>query len=149
MSQQQTQLDTWFDEVWEKGNEDAIIKLLDKDAVIHGLEIHKDYKGHDAFIPYFRKFREAFPEVHVDLEHLIKTNDQEAAFCHVTVKDTSGKSVHFDGIVIAKFKDGKIIEAWNAFDFINMYKQMGMDLANEDEIREIRSRKEGYVAMES
>jgi len=31
----------------------------------------------------------------------------------------------FTGIAIVRVKDGKIIEAWNNFDFMKMYKQLG------------------------
>jgi predicted ester cyclase len=40
--------------------------------------------------------------------------------------------VNFTGIVITKFKDGKIIEGWNAFDFLKMYQQMGHRLVAEE-----------------
>jgi predicted ester cyclase len=46
----------------------------------------------------------------------------------VKVKDTHGRSAKFSGITIAKYKDGKLIEGWNGFDFIKMYQQLGLEL---------------------
>jgi hypothetical protein len=34
--------------------------------------------------------------------------------------------VEFTGVSITRIKDGKIIEAWNNFDFMKMYKQLGV-----------------------
>jgi predicted ester cyclase len=51
----------------------------------------------------------------------------------VTGKSADGKDVNFTGIVIARFSDGKIVEAWNAFDFLSMYKQLGQKLVYEEE----------------
>jgi predicted ester cyclase len=33
--------------------------------------------------------------------------------------------VDFTGVAITRIKDGKIVEAWNNFDFMKMYKQLG------------------------
>jgi predicted ester cyclase len=34
--------------------------------------------------------------------------------------------VQFSGIAIVRIKDGKIAEAWNQFDFMEMNKQLGL-----------------------
>jgi predicted ester cyclase len=31
----------------------------------------------------------------------------------------------FTGIAIVRIKDGKFVEAWNNFDFMTMFKQLG------------------------
>jgi predicted ester cyclase len=125
-------LHRWFDEVWHKGSEDAIDQLLDQDAVLHGLETDNNLQGPEAFKPFYRSFRQEFPSIRVDLDHLIKIDDFEAAHCTVTGTNTKGKDVNFTGLVITKFKDGKMIEAWNAFDFLKMYQQMGHRLVAEE-----------------
>jgi predicted ester cyclase len=33
--------------------------------------------------------------------------------------------VEFTGICIVRVRDGKIIEAWNNFDFMSMFQQVG------------------------
>jgi predicted ester cyclase len=33
--------------------------------------------------------------------------------------------VEFTGICITRIKDGKIVEAWNNFDFMTMFQQVG------------------------
>jgi predicted ester cyclase len=129
-----TLLHRWFDEVWHKGNENAIDELLDENAVIHGLEIDSELTGPAAFKPFFRNFRESFPSIRVELDHLIEVNDFETAYCTVTGKNVKGQEVNFNGIVVCKFKDGKMIEAWNAFDFLKMYQQTGHRLISEEQL---------------
>ena len=129
-----TLIHRWFDEVWHNGNENAIDQLLDENAVIHGLEIENNLTGPAGFKPFYRKFRESFPSIHVDLDHLVAVNDLEVAHCTVTGKNVKGQEVNFDGIVVCKFRNGKIIEAWNAFDFLKMYQQTGYRLVAEEEL---------------
>jgi len=124
----------WFDEVWHKRNENAIDELLDQDAVIHGLEIDGNLRGPAAFKPFYRSFCESFPSIRVDLDHLIQANDFEVAHCTVTGKNVKGQEVNFNGIVVCKFRDGKMIEAWNGFDFLKMFQQTGHRLVAEEEL---------------
>ena|SRR3982750_2304236 len=147
MSEYKTLLDRWFNEVWHKGNEDAIDEMMDKNAVIHGLETNADLKGPDAFKPFYQKFRESFPVIDVKLQHLIKTDEFEAAYCTVTGKNVEKKNVQFNGIVIARFKNGKLTEAWNAYDFLSMYQQLGLQLVGPNE--EPKKEEEGYTILES
>jgi len=64
---------------------------------------------------------------------MIAEGDLVAARCSVRGKHTgdhlgfaaSDSPVEFTGITIVRIKDGKIVEAWNNFDFMKMYKQIG------------------------
>jgi predicted ester cyclase len=38
----------------------------------------------------------------------------------------TNKNVDFTGIAIVRVQDGKIVEAWNEFDFFKMYTQLGV-----------------------
>ena len=125
---QVNQLQNWYEEVWHKGNEEAIDQLLHKDAIIHGLGTETNTTGPDNFKPFYKSFRESFTSVHVNLQPIVVTDDIEAAYCDVTGKDTDGKKFRFHGITIARFKDGKLVEGWNGFDFLTMYKQLGYEL---------------------
>jgi len=129
-----TLIHRWFDEVWHNGNENAIDELLDENAVIHGLEIDANLTGPAAFKPFYRSFRESFPSIRVDIDHLVEANDYEVAYCTVTGRNVKGQEVNFNGIVVCKFKDGKMVEAWNGFDFLKMFQQTGHRLVAEEEM---------------
>lgn len=125
----------WFEEVWNKGREEAIDEMLAEDVVANGLvdESGEPLRGTAGFKPYFRRFREAFPEIEVVVEDVIAEGDKVAARCTVRGYhrgDTLGfaateRPVEFTGVSIIRIRDGKIVEAWNNFDFMTMFQQLG------------------------
>jgi predicted ester cyclase len=121
-------LQYWFDEVWNKANENVIDELLHRNAVIHGLQTDAAKSGAEAFRPFYQSFKKEFPTVNVKLEPIFSYNGFEAAQCHVSLKSADGKDAAFSGVTIAKFEDGKLVEGWNGFDFLTMYQQLGFKL---------------------
>jgi steroid delta-isomerase-like uncharacterized protein len=125
----------WFEEVWNKGREEAIDEMFGEEAVAHGLsdESGQPLRGPGEFKPFFRRFRDAFPEIEVRVEDTVSEGDRVAARCAVRGRhrgDTLGfaatdKPVEFAGITIVRISEGKIVEAWNHFDFMSMYTQLG------------------------
>jgi steroid delta-isomerase-like uncharacterized protein len=125
----------WFEEVWNKGREEAIDELFDEEGVAHGLAdvAGGALRGPEGFKPFFRSFREAFPGIEVVVEDTVAEGDRVAARCTVRGHhrgDTLGfaatdSPVEFTGIAIVRASGGKIVEAWNNFDFMSMYQQLG------------------------
>ncbi|HYH84028.1 MAG TPA: ester cyclase [Pyrinomonadaceae bacterium] len=125
----------WFEEVWNKGREEAIDEMFAEDGVANGLadESGEPLRGASGFKPFFHKFREAFPEIEVVVEDVISEGDKVAARCTVRGRhrgDTLGfaatdQPVEFTGMTITRIRDGKIVEAWNNFDFMAMFQQLG------------------------
>ncbi len=125
----------WFDEVWNKGNAEAIDEMFAADGVVHGLseDPSNPMKGPSDFKPFHQTFRGAFPGIGVVVEDLIAEGDLVAARCsvrgnhagdHLGIK-ASNAPVEFSGMCIVRVKDGKIVEAWNNFDFLKMNRQIG------------------------
>lgn len=124
----------WFEEVWNKGRAEAIDELFADDGIANGLadESGEPLRGPSGFKPFFQKFREAFPNIEVIVEDTIAEGDKVAARCRVrgTHKGASlgvaatNNEIEFTGITIARIKDGKIVEAWNNFDFLSMSRQI-------------------------
>jgi steroid delta-isomerase-like uncharacterized protein len=125
----------WFEEVWNHGRADAISEMLAPDAIVHGLsdDAAKPLRGPAGFLPFHAQFREAFPHIEVIVEDTIAEGDKVVARCLVKGKHTGDSlgfkatqaMAEFTGIAIVRVKDGKIIEAWNNFDFMKMYRQLG------------------------
>jgi len=125
----------WFEEVWNKGRAEAIDEMFDEEGVAHGLadETGAPLRGPTGFKPFFRRFHEAFPEMEVVVEDTVSEGDKVAARCSIRGRhrgDTLGfkatdSPVEFDGICIVRISDGKIVEAWNNFDFMSMFQQLG------------------------
>ncbi len=129
-------LQRWFDEVWNKGREEAIGEMFADDGVAHGLseDVNHPMRGPQQFKPFHQAFRGAFPDIHVDIEDMIAEGDKVVARCTVRGKHAgdhlgiaaSQSSVDFTGIAIVRIRDGKIVEAWNNFDFMRMNRQVGL-----------------------
>jgi len=125
----------WFEEVWNQGREEAIDEMFAEDGIGHGLptESGEPIRGPKDFKPFFRKFREAFPNIKVTVGETLCDGDRIASVCHVSALhegegiglSPTNNSVEFSGIVIVRLKDGKIVESWNSFDFMTMYSQLG------------------------
>ena len=126
----------WFEEVWNQGNENVIDELLAEDGVIHGLvdASGNPVRGLEAFHEFHRQFRGAFPDINVSVDDIIAEGDRVVARCSVRGRHTgkelgfeaTNAPVEFGGVAIVRIKDGKIVEAWNHFDFLEMRTQLGV-----------------------
>jgi steroid delta-isomerase-like uncharacterized protein len=126
----------WFEEVWNKGREEAIDEMFADEGIAHGLvdENGEELRGPTGFKPFFRRFRGAFPNIEVIIEDCICEGDKAAARCRVRAKHTgdalgiaaTNNPVEFTGLCIIRVKDGKIVEAWNNFDFASLNQQIGI-----------------------
>jgi len=126
----------WFEKVWNAGSEKAIHALLAPDARMHGLPTPdgQPLVGPAAFVPFWQKFRSAFPDIRVEVVRSVTQGDMVAVHCRVTGKhqgDQLGiaatqKPVEMWGMGMARVQDGKIVEGWNSYDFMTMYQQIGL-----------------------
>jgi steroid delta-isomerase-like uncharacterized protein len=126
----------WFEEVWNKGNGEVIDELLGADCVVYGIT---DASGNPVtgplgFKPFFQQFRSAFPDINVSIEDILSKGDKVAARCRVRATHTghdlgieaTQKPIDFTGMCIVRVENGKVVEAWNNFDFMAMYQQIGL-----------------------
>jgi steroid delta-isomerase-like uncharacterized protein len=125
----------WFEEVWNKGRESAIHEMLDAQAICHGLSDDPKIplRGPEGFITFFRKFRNSFPDIHVTVLDTVSEGDKVTARCRATGTHrghalgiaATQKPMSFEGVAIAIIENGRIVEAWNYWDFMTMYQQLG------------------------
>jgi steroid delta-isomerase-like uncharacterized protein len=125
----------WFEEVWNKGRAEAIDEMFAEEGTAHGLadDTGAPLRGPANFKTFHSKFREAFPDIEVTVEDVITEGDRVAARCSVRASHQSdslgfaatGRGVEFTGMTFARVADGKIVEAWNNFDFMAMFQQLG------------------------
>ena len=136
LSENKALLQRWFDEVWNRGRAEAIDELFAADGIAHGLsdDPQNPLTGPAGFRPFFEAFRGAFPNIQVVVEDLIAEGDKVVARCSVRGKHVgdhlgfaaTNAPVEFNGIAIVRIRDGKIVEAWNNFDFTTMNRQLGV-----------------------
>jgi len=126
----------WFDEVWNNGRAEAIEEMFDVNGIAHGFsdDPANPIKGPREFTPFHTVFREAFPNMMIVVEDMVAEGDKVAARCSVRAKHEGeflGRSatespVDFTGITIVRIDNGKIVEAWNNFDFMTLHRQVGL-----------------------
>lgn len=130
-----TLIHRWFEEVWNQKNEDAIDEMLAPDGIGYGLTDPDGNQvvGPESFKKFQRAFVSAYPDLKVIVEDTVVEGDKIAARCRVTGSHRghgirvapTNQPVDFTGMIIVRVKDGKIVEAWNEFNFMEMYKQVG------------------------
>ena len=126
----------WYEEVWNKKREELIDEMLSPDVVSYGLTDNptEAVKGTEAFKKYWRNLIKIFPDIHVAVESTIAEEDRVVARCSVQATHLgeglgippTGKRIYVTGMRIATFKDGKVIEAWNNFDYLGVFRQLGL-----------------------
>lgn len=123
----------WFEEVWNKGNLDAIDELLAADAVGRGLgEAGKDVYGPAGFKPFVQRIRGAFPDIHITVEDTVAEGDKVAARFTATMTHegddlglpATGKRVTVSGITFTLVRNGQIADGWNCWDIYGMMQQL-------------------------
>jgi len=123
----------WFEEVWNKGRADAIDEMFAADGLAHGLGDETPL-GPAAYKEFHARFHGAFPDVKIVIEDMVAEGDKVAAHCRVVgthTGDTLGiaatnSPVKFTGMTLVRIGNGKIVEAWNNFDFGAMNTQLGI-----------------------
>jgi predicted ester cyclase len=129
-------LHRWFDEVWNNKCDHLIEELLSPDAPGHGLPLGANGEpnlGPDGFRILYHAFCHAFPNINFTIESTVEQGDKIAALCTVRGRHTgegiglapTQRPVEFSGMCILRIEDGKIREAWNQYDFMGMYQQLG------------------------
>lgn len=121
----------WFAEVWNEGRVDAIDELFAPDGVAHGLG--EDLHGPEGFKPFQAAFRQGFPDLRIELGHLIAEGDMVAYdwtatgthHGHLLGVLPTGRAARIGGMSIVRIRDGQIVEAWNVFDQLGMFQQLG------------------------
>jgi steroid delta-isomerase-like uncharacterized protein len=122
----------WFEEVWNKGRSDAIDEMFAADGVAHGLG--EDLHGPDAFKTFHAAFRQAFPDVRVQVEDVIAEGDRVAY--RLIASGThrgdglgfaaTGRPASFVVMGSARIANGRIVEGWNVIDQLGMLTQLGV-----------------------
>jgi steroid delta-isomerase-like uncharacterized protein len=129
-----TLIHEWFEQVWNRGDASAVDRLMAADAVIHGLRDidGSDLRGRAHFLPFFRRYREAFPDLQVIVEDVVSEGDTLAGRCvvrgthrgHTLGFAATNRPVEFTGMCFARVRNGQIVETWNNFDLASMVAQL-------------------------
>ncbi|WP_108858677.1 ester cyclase [Ruegeria sp. Alg231-54] len=115
----------WYSEVWEKGNTDAIDQYFAPEAMAEGL-IPDMQVGADDFRDLVMAFRHILGDIQVDIPKIIENGDRVSAIIHLrTTRADNGAPLQATGSVMGRIKNGRMVGAYNQFDFISLFEQLG------------------------
>ncbi|MFC9530338.1 ester cyclase [Streptomyces sp. NPDC057717] len=135
MSQQKNiAAQTAFGEAVITGNLDALDEIVAPDSIDHD-PAPGQVSGAEGYKAMFGELRAAFPDLNVEVEHLVATEDELAFAYSITGthlgplmgQPATGKKVSYRGMQISRFDgDGKLVERWGSSDELGMLRQLGL-----------------------
>ena len=123
----------FFEEVWNKGDLDAVDDLMTRDFVDHAAPPGVP-SGPEGAKQVFSMYRTAFPDFRLSVEDLVAEDDKVVArwVTHGTHQGElmgippTGKPVTVTGIDVFQFAGGKMAEHWAEFDMLGLMQQLGV-----------------------
>jgi steroid delta-isomerase-like uncharacterized protein len=124
----------YFEEIWDKGNLDAIDELFTTNFVRHGpTGTEGEVRGLEGFKGLVSMYRSAFPDLRVPIEDLIAEGDRVVTRwrAHGTHQGEllgnapTGNQVSVTGMLIDRISGGKIEEEWVDYDTLHFMQQVG------------------------
>jgi steroid delta-isomerase-like uncharacterized protein len=123
----------YFEEVWNRGNLDALDELLAPGYVNHTPSTPNPAPGPQGLKPIVRAMREAFPDLHYEIADVIATPD--SVVLRVVMTGThrgdlfglpaTGRRVSVDQVNIERIENGRIVEHWRVTDELKLMRQLG------------------------
>ncbi|MEU9345407.1 ester cyclase [Streptomyces sp. NPDC048278] len=125
---------TAFGKAVEAGDLDALDAIVAPDSVDHD-PAPGQVPGPAGYKAMFNDLRAAFPDLHVEVEHLLATDD-ELAFAYqisgthlgpLMGQPPTGRTVSYRGMQISRFdEEGRLVERWGSSDELGMLRQLGL-----------------------
>jgi steroid delta-isomerase-like uncharacterized protein len=120
-------------DVFNTGNMQAFDALFAEDYTNHNMPVPGVPGTKAGFRQVVQATRQAFPDIKVQIEHMISEGD--LVVFHDTAEATStgnflgvaptGKHLEWTEIHVLRIRDGRIIEHWNNFDQLGILRQLG------------------------
>lgn len=130
------------EEVWNRGNLDFVDESFAPDYQDHNPRPGQE-PGIEGYKGGVSMMRSAFPDLSLDIEDIVAERDRIAL--RYTLQGThdgdfmgvpaSGRRVSSDGMVFARFQDGRVVERWGIQDMLTLLQQIGAFPAPESATR--------------
>jgi predicted ester cyclase len=126
--ERELQVRTFVEEVWNGRNYDAGSDLYGENY------INPFGSGPTARVEPIRRYHEAFPDLHVDIEELIVAGDTVVLRTAFRGTDTggyvgraaTGRAVDEWAVTIMHFDDDKVVQEWIGADKLGLFIQLGV-----------------------
>lgn len=122
----------WFEEVWNNRRADLIDELVAPDCLIFGLG--EPLRGPAAFKEFHAQYCGAFPDLRIEVYQVVAEDDWTAQRFGGAATHTgeglgvppTGNPVTFTGMSFGRWRDGKMVEAYNNIDLTELHRQAGL-----------------------
>ena len=120
----------FFAQVWNAGDEAAIARFLAADAAGNDPDFGI---GREGFKRQWRKWREAFPDLHFEIEELVAEGDTVVSRWTLTGTHTgpflgiapTGRAVRIGGMSLDHLRDGLLVSGFDGWDNLGLRQQLG------------------------
>ena len=116
-----------------RGDTDALDAIFSPDYVLHDPAMPEDVRGVAGVKELAEMYHQALGDHRVTIEQQLADGDYVVTrfTCRGRHDDdimgvpATGRQVAFEGIVISRFRDGKIVEEWGIDDTLGLLRQIG------------------------
>ena len=115
----------WYERVWEQADLSAVEEYFDIHAMANGLmsDLAAELEDFQTIVPAVLRL---VRNVKVNIAHSMEDGEKAWALVEIHAQNAKNMSpVVCSGQVMIKTKDDKIIEAYNHFDFLGFFEQLG------------------------
>ena len=119
-------VDTWMQKVWWEQDAQAISQMFRPDGTAEGLGSHM--VGPEDFKVFHGQLLKLIDKVKINVAKEFTQGSWSAFLCTmecVAKKDPQNKIV-ISGTIFARIENDCIVEAYNHFDFMALYEQLGL-----------------------
>jgi steroid delta-isomerase-like uncharacterized protein len=121
----------FFEEIWNQGDESAIDRYIPLDAKGNDPDFGS---GREGFKAQWRKWREAFPDLHFEIVDLIAEGDKVLTRWVLTGTHqgeylgvpATGKAIRVAGMSFDRIEDGLVAEGFDGWDALGLRQQLGV-----------------------
>lgn len=125
-----------FEEIFNKGNLDAIERLYTPDVVVHDPVLPAIPRGHEGMRQYVKTYRGPVPDIHFEVRDIIAEEDLVGARWVVSgthqgtllALPSTGRFGAIAGHSMYRFEKGRIAEAWVNWDVLGMLQALGLEI---------------------
>lgn len=124
-----------LEEVWNQGKLSTIDELVGSNATYHDPNVPGGkFTGPDGLRQFVEIYRAAFPDVRISVNDQIADGDKVVTRWTATGTQTgqlmgiapTNKHATVTGVDIARYQDGKVVEAWASYDMFGLLQQLGV-----------------------
>ena len=118
-------LETWFRRVWKERDQAAIDEMFPSLSEAAGLG-KQVLIGPEDFKQFHISLCNLISDIEITIDKSMENGAWISALCTLQGNSMSGETVSITGNVTGRIENGKIMEAYNHWDFMGLWGQLGL-----------------------